>query len=400
MAIVEAAPPDWSAVGATAASGRLDSAGASAVEWEKMEQIHRLATELDEEERDLWKQLRRKRDFEDRVAEKRAQLAELCERRKGASTAHAEVSASVERLTNEVRITKGIEREVANDVLVLKESNRIMQGAFQESAKSAGATVGVSVGTPAVASTACISGKDAAGSTEESAQVLHEQVEHFRGHLDRCFAEKKTLQDRQQALFDKQRSAEQDRNRLLSALQDDRKRINELRSERIALWEERCSMEREITKLVQEAAFQSLAPGGPDHAATKSRWATPPRANQACGVDPFSPDVAADDQSSISFGKEDPMITSSGGIRVPAVRDTPNSLPGGPAVVGGGVRSSSSVGAVLGSSSRAPSVGKEKSRPHWTSFDNAAGGAAQRSTGTGGITEWAGRVKDFHASQN
>lgn len=61
-----------------------------------------LPAALDEEEQELWRQLRRKRDFEGRVAEKRAQLAELRDRRRAVSTAHAEARASVEQLAGEL----------------------------------------------------------------------------------------------------------------------------------------------------------------------------------------------------------------------------------------------------------------------------------------------------------
>merc|ERR1719174_3185435 len=61
-----------------------------------------LAVSLDEEERELWRQLRRKSEFELRVAEKRGQLAELRDKRRGVSAAYADAVASIENLTGQV----------------------------------------------------------------------------------------------------------------------------------------------------------------------------------------------------------------------------------------------------------------------------------------------------------
>jgi len=91
----------------------------------------------------------------------------------------------------------------------------------------------------------------------------YEQITHLRAHLERLVAEKATLQQRQQALLEKQHASEQDRNLLLSSLQEERKGINDLRHERLRLWEERHGMEREMTNIVQEAHFRVLKERAP-----------------------------------------------------------------------------------------------------------------------------------------
>jgi len=91
----------------------------------------------------------------------------------------------------------------------------------------------------------------------------YEQITHLRAHLERVCAEKASLQQRQQALLEKQHAAEQDRNLLLGSLQEERKGINDLRHERLRLWEERHEMERQMTSIVQEAHFRVLRERAP-----------------------------------------------------------------------------------------------------------------------------------------
>eukprot|EP00403_Amphidinium_massartii_P011160 CAMPEP_0178421578 /NCGR_PEP_ID=MMETSP0689_2-20121128/26718_1 /TAXON_ID=160604 /ORGANISM="Amphidinium massartii, Strain CS-259" /LENGTH=284 /DNA_ID=CAMNT_0020043091 /DNA_START=73 /DNA_END=924 /DNA_ORIENTATION=- len=226
----------------------------------------RLALDLDMEEKDLWKHLRRKRDFEARTAEKHASLVQLRERRRQTSIACAEVAASVEHLLHEVNFAKTQELEMEHDISVLKESNRILHSAFETSSTRHITHPGVSVPTNAL--------EDPVGAEKErqvSIKHHHDQITHYRGHLQRLLNEKQELLKRQQALFDKQRAAEQDRNLLLSSLQEDRKSINDVRAERLKLWEERIQMEREMTTIVQEAHFS--LPGSKQHgdASTLSR---------------------------------------------------------------------------------------------------------------------------------
>jgi len=214
--------------------------------FSNMRDVEQAALALDEAERELWKQLRRKRDFESRVAEKRVQLAELQDRRRTISIAHAEAAASVEYLMNELKFAREQEREMEHDIAVLKESNQILQNAFQLTA---------SPGASEVPTRGRKEAKDALAQERmrrESVQSQHDQISHLRAHLDRLRAERSGLQQRQQALFDKQRAAEQDRNRLIGTLQDERSGINELRSQRIKLWEEKASMEREMSQIVRD----------------------------------------------------------------------------------------------------------------------------------------------------
>mmetsp|Transcript_8420 Transcript_8420/g.21561 ORF Transcript_8420/g.21561 Transcript_8420/m.21561 type:complete len:437 (+) Transcript_8420:57-1367(+) len=406
---------------------------------ELLRRISQLAVELDEEEKELWKHLRRKRSFQDRVAEKRAQLAELRDARRGVSAGHAEAAASVDRLTAEVAMMKRYEHELVHDVAVLRESNRILQGTFPPRPLP-------QVKAPTL--------EDAAARDsikEESAQLQHEQIEHVRGHVSRLLAEKNELQQRQQTLLEKQHAAEQDRNRILSALQDDRKGINEIRAERIRLCEERCLMEREMSQIVQEAYF-SPTDAAP---ANRSRWAPPPQRHVAAsaplaassGLGALPPATSRGEGGAFlgfAVGEaSSPMPAPvSGGVRVPVSLDTPAAfaqMPAPPGTDGAG-----------GSCSRASSAGREAARGHWTRFDGESGaprgpGVATGGGGTGashwtrfdagieaqngpsggslartgsaaptdggfesdggvaaagaGITEWAGRLRDFRAAR-
>lgn len=220
------------------------------------------ASALDQEEIELWRQLKRTRDFHARISEKRAFLVELQERRKSVRATYAEALAAVECLADEVNFVQQQERELEHDIAVLKESNRILQ----QAAPSAGpwSPPMAALARPVVNSEDFLADERA---RRESVQLLHEQILHLREHLSRLSDEKVALQRRQQVLFDQQRAAQQDRNQLLISLQDDRRSINDLRGDRIRLSEEKLLLSRAITEVLLEAQRQAQGPSDP------SRWA-------------------------------------------------------------------------------------------------------------------------------
>lgn len=360
------------------------------------DKITYLVTSLDEGERELWRQLRRKSEFELRVAEKRAQLADFRDKRRGVSAACADAAASVDNLVGQVEFAKMHEREIQHDVAVLRESNRILQTAFQEKkAKNAVAEAEMASGhiphhlsmqeKLALKQQAREKANSIELKREEQALLEYEQIKHLRAHLERLVAEKGNSQQRQQVLLDKQHAAEQDRNLLLSSLQEERKGINDLRHERLRLWEERHGMEREMTIMVQEAHMRMLK----DRAPHRYRG----------GVDPNI--IMAEENAHIQdpFAQE---LTSGksillGGVRNPATLDTP-------------VAFDSKAGDVFswGEGRKDPSGLQHKP---WERF---AGDPVQRGQGVvdsagagfgltgregaaGNITEWAGRLQEFRA---
>lgn len=366
--------------------------------------IGNLAVSLDEEERELWRQLRRKSEFELRVAEKRAQLAELRDRRRNVSTAVADAVASVDNLSGQLEFARMQEKEVEHDVAVLRESNRILQTAYQEKKlRQEEGEAEVKSGhlphtlTEAEKKQIRMQAREKANvlelKREQEAVMEYEQITHLRAHLERLVAEKSGLQQRQQALLDKQHASEQDRNLLLSSLQEERKGINDLRHERLRLWEERHNMEREMTTIVQEAHFKVMQERAPQ----RYRGGVDPNVilaeENAHIMDPFAHEA--------TVGKS----VLAGGVRVPATMDTPAAF----APTAGDFFT-------WGEQSRKePAVAQRKP---WTSF---AGDAVQRgggvvdsggagfglqgleaaatggSAGGAGITEWAGRMQEYRS---
>jgi len=367
-----------------------------------------LAVALDEEERELWRQLRRKSEFELRVAEKRAQLAELRDRRRGVSSACADATASIDNLTGQVDFIRMHEREIEHDVAVLQESNRIMQSAFQAKKlkqKEAGEEVRMGHLPPHLTESERLAirqqAREKANSIElkreQEAVLEYEQITHLRAHLERLVAEKSNLQQRQQALLEKQHASEQDRNLLLSSLQEERKGINDLRHDRLRLWEERHNMEREMTQIVQEAHFRVLRERAPQ----RYRGGVDPNviAAEENGhiLDPFAQDLVA--------GKS----VLVGGVRVQPTLDTPAAF--------------KASGEQLWSSG----FGERKENVHshalpnehrkeWTRFagdavqrggsgvvDSGGAGFGLSAFGTapaasGAVTEWSGRLQEFRSS--
>lgn len=355
--------------------------------------VSRAAISLDTEERELWRQLRRKRDFEGRVAEKRAQLAELQEQRREANVAYTEVFASAEHLRNEINFSRQQERELEHDLAVLSESNRLLQ----RNGKLDAALV------------AKFEPQDLMEREKiqrESAEAQHEQILNLRAHLERLRIEKCSLQEKQQELFDRQRAAEQDRNRLIGTLQDDRGGINELRAQRIMLWEERTGLEREMSQIVwdvQHKLASSEDPPGKFSPAPMSR----PLLNGTDATDRLSVPGAA------------------GGVRGHVSRDTPLAFADTPMCGSDSLATSATSGAPPwhDGGTAAP----RRARPHWTSFsedavdatssavggfgDSSFGddalppfgnkdrlgnhGSAMDATEEAGVTDWSAKVRSF-----
>lgn len=344
---------------------------ADAASFRQDTQLDRAVAQFSQEETDLWAQLRRRRDFTDRIAEKRAQLAALQERRRGYSAGHAQSQVSISLLEGELVFKRQQEREIERDIAVLRESNRILQGTHaipasvalqlnggtaaapggQDAAAAAAGQLGLALEVPGAVQDIIDQGRE----RQEAVQLEHEQIAHLRSHIDRLVAEKQALQTRQQDLFEKIRGSEQDRNRLLSALQDDRRAINELRQHRLALWEERCRMEREITDIVHNAVFRA-APGA------RSRWAEPPQ-RQAHGA---SAVAAGKGPAGMAAPTDAKLVPVYGGVRVPATSDTPAAF---------GERATADTAGLTAEGANglldvldAPLM----QRPHWTHFDGSA----------------------------
>jgi len=296
--------------------------------------IEQHTRELDDEERELWRQLRRKRDFEDRVAEKRAQLTELRDRRRNVSAACAEASVSIARLSSEAVFVVEQDREVAHDIAVLRESNRILRGAMTRE-------------NPPPPAAGPQDPRDVLANERArkvTVQAQHEQIEHLRAHLERMQAEKIGLQQRQRVLFEKQHAAEQDRNLLLSSLQEDRRGINDLRADRLGLWEERIAMEREMAKLVKDA-YTGLPMGQPASTAL------------------------AGDGREVGWDR---------GVRPPTSQNAPTAF------------------------SSPDELDSGAPRPHWTRFGTGDVGAPSSASGTAepagdNIVEWAPRMREVGA---
>jgi len=263
------------------------------------DKIHDLTGVLDAEERELWRQLRRKSEFERRVQDTRARLVELRDKRRGVTQNCVEASVAVDKLSGQVDFARLHEREIEHDIAVLRESNRILQAAFVEKVEQARRQGPVDSNQLRADILAHESAR------QEKLQQQWDQITHLRTHLERMLLEKIGLQQRQQMLIDKQHAAEQDRNLLLSSLQDQRKGINDLRLERLTLWEGRHGMEQEMTSIVVDA----------HHNAVQAKQ----RRGPTFGVDPSI--IAAEENFRLGSATLEGNLV--GGVRNPVVKDTP-----------------------------------------------------------------------------
>ncbi|CAK0904353.1 unnamed protein product [Prorocentrum cordatum] len=404
--------------------------------------------QLEQEEAELWRQLRRKGEFEARLLDKYALLAEARGRRTAVAKEHADVVAAIGHLSEQLEHARQREREVQHDIAILSESNRILQASFQEGADSM--TKAPAKGKPSEDWFARERG------LREQAKLKQEQIVHVRAHLERLSQEKGSLRLRQQDLFARQRGAEQDRNRLLGALQDDRGSINKVRAERIRLWDERARLDQEAATLVREIRAQrGVGPrDGEPHlmaaavpmisgavaATTVSRWvrgATPalPTGPAPVVVEPPQPlwaeepprpqhwttfgEAAESAQPSVQAGPS-AWTTFGGGAGAgdaprPDVDLTPDPFSSASVLDGGTAAAGRLGGGLLGGSGRGSAAApldreetarervarrvRESAHAEVLRLDQAdrerqAADASAAAPG-GSVTEWAGRLRDF-----
>jgi len=175
-------------------------------------EVRKMAFDMDEIERDLWKNCSRFREFVNRGAHQRSQFSGCLQKRISASAFLAEGVATLEHLTREMDAAMEQEMELEHDIAVLKESNRLLHGNF--CARQMRSSLDVASASP----------KELL--VEERARMVsvrhqHEQIAHLRSHLEKIHHEREGLQQRQRVLFEKHHAAEQDRNLLLGAMHED-----------------------------------------------------------------------------------------------------------------------------------------------------------------------------------
>lgn len=316
--------------------------------------IDHMASVLDHEEEELWKQLRRKREYELRCADKRDLLQELWDRRRKFACNAAEAKTAVDYCVEEILYAQEQERELQEDIAELVEANRSLAQvmAERELASQHGLHSAHGHRDPNVI-------KAEEKRRQDAIQQQCDQILSLRRYLDKLAAEKATLQPRTQLLFEKQRSAEQDRGRLLGTLADDRNMINEVRHERIRLHEERSRLEQELLE---------LHGGGPG------------RMQPDNILYPVSP-------TSMSVPNSNPRASPTSGGVSPRTgdgrlggRDDSNPFGGGGSFPGG-------------------SYGGGSGRAHDNNLDVSFGDTAFGGAG-GGITEWADKLRGPRVGAN
>lgn len=186
----------------------------------------RVLKQLDDEDTELWRQLRRKHDFERRVSEKRSQFVDLQARRRRALATTSDSAASIQRLEIQDSFLKACIGELRHDLELQREFAR------------------------------------------DKIEVLVQQKElqQLRALAGRLQVEKAELQYQQQSLLLDQKSAETERNSLLVSLQKERIAITDCRKDRICLWQRRHALELEIARHSQEDLLQAIASTSPQGA--------------------------------------------------------------------------------------------------------------------------------------
>lgn len=201
--------------------------------------ISELTSRLIEEEEEMWRQMRRKREFEISVENTRERLTGLQELRRHTGRKLAESLSTRDFMSSKVDFARDQEESSKHALSVAKESNRVLAARLNVSPDDESKEDG-----------------------QQELSAKDQQLGRLRAHVEYLLAERLVLQQRRQVLYEQHRAAEQDRNSLLNSLQEDRSCINELRLARIKNLEQRHSAARAVTALMRDGCIVGRVQGG------------------------------------------------------------------------------------------------------------------------------------------
>jgi len=219
----------------------------------------RLSKAVLDERRELEKQLSRRRGYERDLQEARGALDNMREERR---RVEMETSATQRRISHLQDELAFVETEVRSAEESLNMLRDVGNGSDSPSFGRRG---------PAPYNSPEEERRDVLSKVRAERELLQRDqrsIEDIRAKLDDIFRQKVDAQALQQALLEKQRQTEQDRGLMLTAIEAERGKLSAMRAERLRLWEERSSIEKELSDVAQQ---EWLATSGPPPTAVASR---------------------------------------------------------------------------------------------------------------------------------
>lgn len=253
----ESAPPQLPSE-SEVALGQLASVFDTVARLDASGDLRRLSREVLDERRELERQLIRRRDLERQLQECHGHMERLREEHRRAGIEAAAAKRQIGHLQDELVFVERESKDAEEDLAVLRTAGDLAPSSSADAAGRRG---------PAPYTSAEEERRDVLSKVRAEREILqrdHYSIEECRLKLDEVLKHKLDAQLLQQTLLEKQRQAEHDRGLMLTAIEAERGKLSAMRAERIKMWEERSTLEREMTDVVQErwlAAHQPLGQG-------------------------------------------------------------------------------------------------------------------------------------------
>jgi len=214
-------------------------------------ELRRICQEVFEERSQLEQQLAKRRDYERHLKQVRGELDNLRDSRRKVETDKVATQRRISHLQDELAFVESEVRSAEEDLQLLREAHG---PGMQDHRRG-----------PAPYSSPEEERRDMISKMRSERELLQKDqrsIEEIRSKLNGIFKEKFDAQAMQQSLLEKQRQTEQDRGLMLTAIEAERSKLSAMCAERLRLWEERSTLEREMTELDQEQFLAGHQMGG------------------------------------------------------------------------------------------------------------------------------------------
>jgi len=215
--------------------------------------LPRMSDEIVTERQSLRESLQRRKSVEHKTKETRDGQLRLAEELRKVQVASCACRRQMKYLQDELKEVEEDVRAAEAELATLKEASSVVTAA---AAQGSGAFV-----YPPQDEYRDVLARVRA--ERDIIQKEHKGIKELQLRLDSLYAEKNELQELAGAMLQKQQMIEKDRGLMLTSIEGELKKLNDLREARVTLLEEREQLEREITDIVQQTILEDKVLPGP-----------------------------------------------------------------------------------------------------------------------------------------
>eukprot|EP00914_Ancora_sagittata_P011526 GHVO01022371.1.p1 GENE.GHVO01022371.1~~GHVO01022371.1.p1 ORF type:complete len:907 (+),score=194.31 GHVO01022371.1:134-2722(+) len=194
-----------------------------------------LKSEMIREKAELRRQLDRKRDFENRVSDMRAELDAIKDEKRKVDVERISANRDIEHYQEEIIFLQQQVDDVERDRKLLEETTQQLTRQHKEAETQSTQME--------------VARKNVLQSIKAERTLLQDQekeIAKLRNTLERFKREKDNARSRQLAAQERSRQSAQDRSLMLTALETERSRLSDIRSHRLEMADEKATYEREL----------------------------------------------------------------------------------------------------------------------------------------------------------